>query len=95
MHRMYKHISYKKTLCICCVLVCIVHQCYLAVVRPYVGWFEAAFTYRWIKVHKPLFCTYVRTHAYNYAFPFAYTGFRCSILYESTQHSIPGRPSIF
>ena len=79
----------KNTLCICCVLLCNVHQCYLAVVRPYVEWVEACITYPWIKVFNHyLLHTYVHKHAYM-SFCSHYTGFRCSILYESTQYSIP------
>ena len=46
------------------------------------GWRHAS-TYRRINVYKPLFIMYVRTYTCIYVFLFAYTVFRCSILYES------------
>ena len=49
-------------------LLCIVVHCASVLslqssVHSSYGWGHA-FTYRWIKVYKPLFSTYVRTHAY-------------------------------
>ena len=65
-------------------LLCIVVHCASVLSHTSDGW-RHAFTYRWINVYKPLFITYtyVRTYVCIYVFLFAYTGFRCSILYES------------
>ena len=63
---MYIYIACKKTLCICCVLLCIVNQLSLQLsIHTSDGW-RHAFTYRWIKVYKPLFSNYICTYAYMY-----------------------------
>ena len=71
-------------------LLCIVLLCISVILQSSVhtsdGW-RHAFTYRWIKVYKPLFITNVRTDACVCVFLFVHTDFWCSILQESTQYS--------
>ena len=64
-------------------LLCIVVHCASVLSHTSDGW-RHAFTYRWINVYnRYLLRTYVLRYVRIYVFLFAYTGFRCSILYES------------
>ena len=71
-------------------LLCIVLLCISVILQSSVhtsdGW-RHAFTYRWIKVYKPLFITYVLTDACVCVFLFVHTDCWCSILHDSTQYS--------
>ena len=53
-HYVSHSVVYWYALCISVILQSSVHTS---------DWWRHAFTYRWIKVYKPLFSTYVRTHA--------------------------------
>ena len=75
----------------------VVYYCASVLSHMSEGW-RHAFTYRRVKIYKSLFITYLHTYIHTYVctrmyvciyvFLFAYTGFQCSILYESTQYSI-------
>ena len=68
-------------------LLCIDVHCASVLSHTSDGW-RHAFTYRWIKsiIHyllRTYLYAYLRTYLCIYVFLFVYTGFRCSILYES------------
>ena len=102
------HISHARKHYVSVVYCLVVHQCYIAVVRPYVEWVEACIYLSMDKSrYKPLFITNVRTDACVGVFLFVHTGFCCSILHGSTQYSrdytfmvqyirmqLPGKPSM-